>query len=428
MTVTEALSALIPGGLSESGWSPGAHWSRPPEAVVRPGSTEEVAKLMEWATREGIGVLPVASGRHARPVMRTGRYVVLSTERLAGIQEYEAANLTLSVGAGTPFGQVQAALSANGQWAPFDPPHVTRRSVGGLVAAGTTGPLWMGYGDLRNHVLGMTVVTGDGRTLRLGGRVVKNVAGYDLLKAVVGSRGSLAVVTSAVLRAFPEPQVDRTLVLEGASVEELLEVALEVGTAPVLPVSSVLVDRVPSDGDGSGGVEGGGGPVGSEGRPEAAGKAALVVRLHGARETVDADQKRLEAHVGTSFREAPALDLDAVRDHAAEADVVLLASALPSRLPKVLEALDACGPEALHVDSYGGLARAALSADAVDALPRLQAAMEALDGALRVSVSSRGGPAASAPVGTEPSLGETALIRGLRDVFDPRGALWPARR
>ncbi|MDX1494076.1 MAG: FAD-binding oxidoreductase [Longimicrobiales bacterium] len=406
MTVAETLSALLPGGISESEWTPATAWSRPPEAVVRPGSIEEVAMLMEWATREEVGVLPVGSGERTRPVMRTGRYVVLSTERLSGIHEYEAANLTLTVGAGTPFSQVQAALSANGQWAPFDPPHVQRRSVGGLVAAGVTGPLWMGYGELRNHVLGMTVVTGDGRVLRLGGRVVKNVAGYDLLKAVVGSRGSLAVITSAVLRAFPQPQVDRLLVLEGPSVEDLMDAALEVGTAPVLPVSSVLVDRLPGE----------------------SGKAALVVRLHGARDTVDADQERLERHVGHSFREAMSLDVDGLRDHAADGEVVVLASSLPSRLPSVLEALASCRPAAIHADSYGGRVRAALPADAAEALPGLQKTMESLDGALRVSVTAKGGPEASAPGGTEPTLGEAALIRGLYEAFDPRGALWPARR
>ncbi len=407
MTVIDSLSSVLPAstlavepaGVSASASAAG----RDPDAVVRPGSTEEVAAVMEWATREGVGVLPVGSGRRVRPVQGDGGYVLLVTDRLAGIQEYEAADLTLSAGAGTAFAAVAEALADNDQWAPFDPPRATERSLGGLVAAGLSGPLHMGYGDLRNHVLGLTVVTGDGRTLRLGGRVVKNVAGFDVLKSVVGSRGSLAVVTSVVLRAFPVPPVDRTLVAEGPSVIDLLELALGVGTAPVLPVSSVLVDAL----------------------EEADGRPALVVRLHGAEATVDADQRRLEEHLGATFRVVPDMDRAALRDHAGTGDAMIIASARPSRLEVVVEALGDLQPTALAVDSYGGRVRATAPVPARDAAEGVCRRIEGVGGAVRFHAPTMGGEAVR--LGTGPRPGEAALIEGLRSAFDPGGVLWPAR-
>ena len=166
-----------------------------PEFVASPSSTEDVSRLLVWAAQEDLGVLAVASGSHADPVS-DGRFVALDTSLLSGIEEYEPADLTITAGAGTRFATVDDALRENGQWAPFDPPAARDRSMGGLVSEAAHGSLWAGYGALKNHVLGATVVTGDGRVLRLGGKVVKNVAGYDLLRSVVGGRGRLCVLTS----------------------------------------------------------------------------------------------------------------------------------------------------------------------------------------------------------------------------------------
>jgi glycolate oxidase FAD binding subunit len=167
-------------------------WARPgarPETVIRPTSAAEVAAVLRWADSEGVGVLPIGEGDRVAPVA-SGRFVALSTERLSGIEIYEPADLTFTAGAGTAISTIVEALSPHDQWMPFDPPDVSRRSLGGLVALGESGPLWAGYGALRNHVLGMTIATGDGRVLRLGGRVVKNVAGFDLLKPMVASISS----------------------------------------------------------------------------------------------------------------------------------------------------------------------------------------------------------------------------------------------
>jgi glycolate oxidase FAD binding subunit len=411
-----ALADLLPadalsGAATDVGRGPArasAAAGRPPESVVRPGSTGEVAALMSWASREGVGVLAVGSGARAVPVSDDRPYVLLSTARLTGIDIYEAADLTLTAGAGTPFRTIAEALGAQEQWAPFDPPFVLERTLGGLVASGQSGPLWMGYGEVRNHVLGATVVTGDGRTLRLGGRVVKNVAGYDLLKAVVGSRGTLAVITSVCIRAFPRPAVDRLLVARGDSLDALADLAVAVGTAPVMPVSSVLVDEVAA----------------LPGGPRA---AALLVRLHGAEATVEADRATLQAHLGRDLEnvDAAASVLEEVRDRGADGPVVIEASARPSRLRSLLTALEALGAEALVLDTYAGRAR--LGGRTLDpgAFTRAKEAVERLGGALRVVRAPDRDAAALR--GSAPSADEARLTMRLRSSFDPQDTLWPGR-
>lgn len=436
-------NAVVGADGDTSGGASGA-LGREPASLVRPGSAEEVAAVLDWASREGVGVLPIASGCRAAPVRGDPPhgdrpYVVLSTERLSGIEIYEPADLTLTAGAGTPFREIDRALRAERQWTPFDPPFVTERSLGGLVAMGESGPLWMGYGELRNHVLGATVVTGDGRRLRLGGRVVKNVAGYDVLKTIVGSRGTLGVITSVCVRAFPEPAVDRVLVLRGATPADLVDAASGVATAPVLPVSSVLVD----------GLEGGAGGR-TEGRTEARTesgtesgtdggsvdrRAALVVRLHGARDTVDADQAALEQHVGSAFEPASGDDsggvgatriLAAIRDRSAREPVVLDLSARPSRLRGVLELVARLEPAGFVADTYSGRVRVGLRECDADALRSAREAIERLAGALRV-VRAQGGYTGT-QLDTPPSDHEMRLTGSLRAAFDPEGVFWPARR
>jgi glycolate oxidase FAD binding subunit len=380
-----------------------------PEAVVHPTTTEEVAATMRLASAHGVGVLVAASGARLRAIHEIANpFLVLCMDRLSGIEIYEPADLTLTAKAGTPMKTLANELHANRQWLPYDPPHVDERSLGGLVAMGESGPLWMGYGELRNHVLGLTLVTGDGRTLELGGRVVKNVAGFDLLKPVVGSRGRFGVVTSVCVRTFPEPARERVLVLRAASAGALLPAARAVGTAPIMPVSCVLVS-------GLGGAAG----------------AQLLVRLHGAQTTVEADRRTLERHVGVDFELAPDAGavLSAARDHAADGDVVLAISVLPSKLPDAFAALgELLDERALHADTYRGSIRVSAREEDVPRIARLRARVEALGGTLGARLArgfSRGSDARG--LGSSVPAPAASLTKSLEQVFDPKGALWPSR-
>ena len=374
-----------------------------PDRVVSPGDVDECARVMAWASECGVGVLPVGNGGQLRPVAPGRSWVALSTHRLDGIETYEAADLTLTAGSGTAMADIGVAMRREGQWAPFDPPGVRQGTIGGLVSTGRSGALWAGYGELRNHVLGATVVTGDGRVLRLGGRVVKNVAGYDLLKLLVGGRGAFGLMTSVCIRAFPEPIQDRVLVLAATSVSELAEASRRIATAPIVPASAVVVDRLPtSDTPG------------------------LALRLHGSKVTVDADQRSLEDHLGVKLAtvDDPVSFVEGVSERCGAETVVVRLSTSPSHFGGFLELADGDAVSSVALDPYGARGRVAFAdSEAATSSGLLERA--ASDGAWAVERA----PADSVLWLDEPAVsdGERALIEGLHRTFDPQGILWPTR-
>jgi glycolate oxidase FAD binding subunit len=130
--------------------------------------------------------------------------------------------------------------AAAGQWLPIDAPDLASGHLGGVVARGIEGALSNSHGALRDLVLGLTLVSGDGRILRLGGRVVKNVAGFDLLRLVVGSRGALGIVTSVTLRLHPLPEADVTWILHAPTPSALSAPAIRLAALPLAPASVEL--------------------------------------------------------------------------------------------------------------------------------------------------------------------------------------------
>ena len=407
MTLAEELQKAVPSVLTRE-WGQlnrGAPWQGgTPELLVSPASTEEVAQVLTWAGQEKVGVLPLGSGRHLAPV-GPGSFIALDTSLLSSVDEYEPADLTITAGTGTSFDTVDAALRGNGQWAPFDPPGVGESSIGGFVSEASHSFLWTGYGALRNHVLGATLVTGDGRVLRLGGKVVKNVAGYDLLRPVVGGRGRLGVLTSVCLRAFPLPAHERVLVLKDSGITSLIELALLVGTAPVLPASIVVVGQADMLG----------------------GSSALVLRVHGAESSVDADQSTIEKHLGMSFdvvacAEADGL-LNEIQDRGGLDSRCVEVSVLPSRLPQVVAAAEQVGVARAAIDSYAGRLRMGSNDMSADAVTALRLAVEQLGGSLRVARWD----GALRPEDTSRRDAELDLTKRLESIFDPSGVLWPTR-
>jgi len=140
---------------------------------------------------------------------------VVSAAGLDSVSDFNPADLVVTVGAGVSLDRLAARLEAKGAWLPLDPPGSGARTVGGVLASGAGGPLAAHYGPPRDHVLGLVVVAGDGTVLRLGGRVVKNVAGFDLAKLVIGGCGALGVIAEAHLRLRARPRADRTAVWTG---------------------------------------------------------------------------------------------------------------------------------------------------------------------------------------------------------------------
>ncbi len=213
-----------------------------PGAVVTPGSAEEVAAVLQFANARDLIVAP-AGGCTKQDIGGVPERVdiLLSTARMNGIEQYDPGDLTVSLNAGTPFAQVQQKLNEHQQWLPCDAPNLERATVGGLLATGTAGPLKCAFGGMRDYCIGVQFVTVDGKIAKGGGLVVKNVAGYDLMKLMTGSYGSLAVITRANFKVFPRPRQTRTFVCAFGSLEEALKFRGQVFRSPLTPLCLEIV-------------------------------------------------------------------------------------------------------------------------------------------------------------------------------------------
>jgi len=182
-----------------------------PRAV--PDSTEAVAQVVGLAHEHGWRLR--VEGRGTWLPADAPADLALSTRALDSVAFVSPADLVASVKAGLPLDMLRRRLGDDGMWLALDPPGRPERSMGSILATATGGPLRQGFGPVRDHVLGLTVVTGEGRVVRPGGRVVKNVAGFDLTKLQVGGFGAFGIVTECTLRLRAVPRADRTLLARG---------------------------------------------------------------------------------------------------------------------------------------------------------------------------------------------------------------------
>lgn len=216
-----------------------------PATAVSPTSTEQVAEIVRFANSEKLTLVPAGAFTRQDVGHRPERIdIVLSTAKLAGIEHYDPGDLTVGVAAGTPLAQLQAALAANGQFLPVDPVLAEKTTIGSVLSTAAHGPLKHGYGGVRDFCIGVSFVTGDGKIAKGGGRVVKNVAGYDLMKLLIGSYGTLGVITSANFKVFPRPgekSSTSTFVLEFASLHEAMEFRRKQRSSALTPICFELI-------------------------------------------------------------------------------------------------------------------------------------------------------------------------------------------
>jgi len=195
--------------------------------TLRPDTAEQVQDVVAWAVSEEtpVEIVSRASKRAVGRPMQTGHTLDLSA--LSGIGLYEPEELICQAGPGTPVAEIEAALAEQRQMLAFEPmdlgPLLTgeagKGSIGGVFAANLAGPRRIKSGAARDHLLGFTAVTGRGETVKSGGRVVKNVTGYDLSKIVCGSWGTLAALTDLTFKVLPAPEHETTLVIQGLDEE-----------------------------------------------------------------------------------------------------------------------------------------------------------------------------------------------------------------
>jgi glycolate oxidase FAD binding subunit len=213
-----------------------------PAATVLPGSPEEAAAVLRLANERGLVVAP-AGGLTKQQIGGVPERIdiLLSTARMNKIEQYDPGDLTISVAAGMPFAEMQAQLAEHHQWVPCDAAQLDKATGGGLMATGAAGPLKSTFGHMRDFCIGVQFVTTDGKVAKGGGRVVKNVAGYDLMKLMTGSYGSLAVITRANFKVFPRPRQTRTFICSFHSLDEALEFRTKIFKSPLTPMCMEIV-------------------------------------------------------------------------------------------------------------------------------------------------------------------------------------------
>lgn len=182
-----------------SPWTGGA-----PAAHVAPGEEAALPEILRWASTERVGVVPAGGGTEARcGEPGEAAPLVLDMTRCSRIVDHQIEDLVFTAEAGVTLDSAKKAAAAAGHDVPLSAPFPARATLGGIVAAGADGPAAASYGRTRDQVLGLSVAHADGRWTRAGGRVVKNVTGYDLVRLCTGSRGSLGVIARLTLRLRP---------------------------------------------------------------------------------------------------------------------------------------------------------------------------------------------------------------------------------
>ncbi len=416
-----------------------------PRALVEPADADAVAAVVAEAAREGWRVEP-AGGCTRLDGGRTpaGVDVVLSTRRLTGATEYDPDELTVTVRAGESHAALADRVGANGQWLPLDPPVRSAATVGATLATAAAGPLRAAYGTPRDYALGLSFVDGAGHVLRVGGRVVKNVAGYDLVRLLVGSRGTLGVLTAATLRLYARPARDVVLGFRAHDAGAAAAAAGRIRAERLEPAALEIV---------SPGLVAEGSTEGRGGR-QAAGPWLLIARLTGGEERVEDLGRRVAAAADLPVAEGADDVLARVAEAEATSPGVLRLARPPACLAETLEAALALaralgGGGAPDGGAPGG--GPCVVAHAADGIVRLLVgpgevgpagahAADAVDAA-REELAGAGHPGQHGTLVVDRAAGVLkeadpfgpvdphvlAIMRELKRRFDPAGVLAPGR-
>ena len=214
-----------------------------PRYGVEPPTAECVAAVLKIAADHDLAVIPRGNGTKLGLGSPPSRYdLSVSLRKLNRVRHYEPADLTISVEAGMKLGELQDFLGRDGLWLPLDPRGGAAATIGGILATNSSGPLRLRFGAARDMILGIRVATTEGKLIKSGGRVVKNVAGYDLSKLLVGSYGTLGLIVEASFKLFPRPASRATWVLEPGTLGRARDLRGRILNSPLEPLRMVLLD------------------------------------------------------------------------------------------------------------------------------------------------------------------------------------------
>jgi glycolate oxidase FAD binding subunit len=207
-----------------------------PVVVVSPADAAQIADILHFAAVEKLAVIPTSGCTKLNIGSPPAHYdIALDLSRLNRVLAYDPQDLTLGVEPGVRIEDLLRTLAEKRQFLPLAIPFADRATIGGIVAANSSSPLRHAYGAVRDFCLGMEFVTGEGKQAKSGGRVVKNVTGYDLHKLLIGSLGTLAVITRVNFRTFPMPQAQGTFVASFSSAEAAFDFCRAVSHSVLTP-------------------------------------------------------------------------------------------------------------------------------------------------------------------------------------------------
>jgi glycolate dehydrogenase FAD-binding subunit len=386
-----------------------------PSKVMRPEDAEDAAAGLRLCDLVPAAVIVWGGGTQMRLGSVPRRYdIAFSTEGMTRLLEYEPADLTCRVQAGMRLGDLQATLAAQGQRLPLDPPHPQRATVGGMVAANANGLGRARHGTVRDWVIGIAVAYPSGKVARAGGKVVKNVAGYDLMKLHIGALGTLGVVVEVNFKVQARPEAEATVLGHFDAALPAIGAATSLARQYLAPSAAVVIDRHVLWACGL----------------TADWRWTLALKLEGYRREVDAARELAvrsvrEAGGRVEGQDLPAAFWDAARDWSAPLDevVVLRALAPVGNLPAVMAAIPG-DAQTLSQPASGIVDLRLPPATAAIALDRL-----------RVAAGEEGQVVVlSAPASVKPALDIWGppppgypIMRALKHALDPNGILNPGR-
>lgn len=214
-----------------------------PSAAVKPASREEISEILQFCAAEGLALVPCGARSKLRMGGAPERYdVALNMTRLDRIMAYDPSDLTLSIEPGIPLQRVAGVLAGHRQFLPLEVPFLSQTTAGGTIASGVHSPLRQAYGTARDFLLGVEFVTSNGAQVKSGGRVVKNVAGYDLHKLMIGALGTLGVITQINFRTFPAPAPPRVFTATFGTAEGALDLRQLVARSHLRPLTMEILN------------------------------------------------------------------------------------------------------------------------------------------------------------------------------------------
>ncbi len=419
-----------------------------PAAAVVPGSPDEVAEAVRFSASEKLAVIPVGARSKLRIGAPPQRYdVAIDLTRLNRVLAYDPGDLTLGVEAGIRFRDLDGVLAAKRQFLPLAPAFADDATIGGILAANSSTPLRHAYGPARDYVLGMEFVTGEGTRTKSGGRVVKNVTGYDLHKLMIGALGTLGVVTRVNFRTFPLPRTQTTFVAAYARRENALGLCRTIAKSPLQPRLVEVLDpqaaRILSES--GGGAEQVRLPAGQWSVVVTAAGEERVVERHAADLARMAQATHAAGFAALTDNENKSL-LERIREFpkhvlgSSPAATIFRISVLPTQMPALLEraqqVTDRNQIAAAALVRASGLVFLALAPPALDDPTLARLAQTATELIHASSSSDIGGRPIIEWCPTElkrqvnvwgPARDDLVLMQRVKKAFDPQGILAPGR-